>query len=979
MLLIIFPILFQEISSEFLTNFDSNTTNQNFNEKEIEICCSGRNCTTLGDGFCDIEFFNEQCLWDRGDCLKCHKSCTFDILFDGKCQQECFNHDCIFDIDDCDGRRLIKIKIPDEKDDYFEFYVNYQKIKVSKHMESNFGPLRFNNLKKLDGYFNYDSESKIFNDCSLTFSGEFFIHDLQINEKGIENLNISVQDYGKIVMENINFINPFSANFEIVNESVVISDLYQKEASLNITMNYKLNSNQILPKRIFHLKSQPNTIFTFNLSKESFLNFSTVFLPSSFNFIINSNYSSISIESSSIHNISLSSSHSSTFINTTNLLPETNFLTYFKSSNLTIIESLISGCLDQFKTLDPSIELIGVSFNNCLNSNIKRINHLTNSNYSLYSFLQNCSDGHMDAFGCTQCPDGYYRFKHMSSKMCFKCPKSMKCEKGKIWPNNNYYRFKEKNFHQVFRPCLNKNACSQDENSHDTKCRDNYKGRLCASCDKNTDSAGRYVCSKCPDIYENVFVIILTIFLISSFIIYLIKSTVLAAFMPSEFYAIALRIGINYFQVIYLCLQFKIRWPGTEENEPEDDGTNVADRTNLYYSIKCLMEKSLDVDDKDYLYIKIWFMALLPIIIFLFSLCYLVVLRVYMVIREKHYNLSIYKPITYTVPFLLIYPYVITYSLLPLACNNLVEGKPQYFDEEVDLTNYEYLISNPDIMCTWDEHYKYIVWATGFSLIIWGIFVPCLIFYKLYLKRKNLFEYKVKYTFGFLINGYKHERFYWEFIIFIKKLVIVFLTVFMQSGYSVTLQSVLLITFLILGFILQLHFKPYITEQLNNLEIFGSLAAIITVLSAIIYSESFEQSKFLITILAVLIALVNIFYILYWASFLSKEFYYYLIQNIEYLKKRYSKQDGFGDISKEWEKLNFVYYKEFQKLYTQIEYDLSPPPNYLGESQSYLGLMKKIVECSYENYTRNIQPSIKPFIRKLSLKMPSQGFKLKQF
>jgi hypothetical protein len=193
----------------------------------------------------------------------------------------------------------------------------------------------------------------------------------------------------------------------------------------------------------------------------------------------------------------------------------------------------------------------------------------------------------------------------------------------------------------------------------------------------------------------------------------------------------------------------------------------------------------------------------------------------------------------------------------------------------------------------------------------------------------------------------------------------------MQSGFSITLQSVLLITFLIAGFILQLHFKPYITEQLNNLEIFGSVAAIVTVLSAIIYSETFEKSRVLIVFLILVIALVNIFYILYWASFLSKEFYSYLLLNIEYLKKRFLKTDGFGDISKEWDKLNFVYYKEFQKLYTQMEFDLDPPPSYLGESPSYLMLLKKIVESDYQAYTENRLPKYESYCRKLSVKMPS--------
>ena len=374
MFLIIFPILFKETSSEFLANFYSRTTSQNLNEKELEICCSGRNCSTLGDGFCDVELFTEQCLWDSGDCLKCHKSCTLDILFDGRCQNECFTQDCIFDIDDCDGRKLLKINIPDENYDFLEFNVNKQKIKVSKHMESNFGPLRFNNIKKLDGYFNYDDESDTFINCSLTFTGEFYIHNIQINETGIEYLNIFVQDYGKFVMANVNFTGHFAANFEIKNESVTISDLSQKETSFNITMNYKLASNQNLPKRIFFFKFQAEpTIFSFNLLNAGSLNISNIFSPSSFDFMIKSDFSSIYVDDSNFSSISINSSNSSIFINSTNIFSKSNFLAYFKDSQLTIIESSILGCLDQFNNSDPLIELIGVSFIECSNSNFKKL------------------------------------------------------------------------------------------------------------------------------------------------------------------------------------------------------------------------------------------------------------------------------------------------------------------------------------------------------------------------------------------------------------------------------------------------------------------------------------------------------------------------------------------------------------------------------------------------------------------------------
>lgn len=970
-----------------------NSTRDQVGSKSVydeDLCCEGENCYFLGDGVCNQQLNTAVCNWDQGDCGYCSQNCYFFMISNGICDEECYTSSCEYDMPDCRHRSNIEIYNPEDSKNLHYLTVNGIEIKVSEEVESFYKNLSFINTTYLEGFLDFNSSNYI-EKGEIKIKGNIRLSGFSIDSENFDKFNLEVSENGSVELSDFKIIGNFFYKLEaFADQNVKIWFFEYKEIDEYYLVNLKISYFGPESKKLIEFHKAERVEFNFKTSDSPCLEIFRLKSESEVSLEFDSKNSSIYIGNSSFKfNYTdrplFTLQQSLLLMNNTkiysNLPNDSNANLYFSltNSNATIYESSLDHCRDLLLNISSNsiFELINSEFNNCEYSNLLKISHvitcLDQSCKSKYAFSKNCSDGEMDALGCAPCPDNYYRFKRTGSKFCFNCTESMICKSGQIWPKNGYYRFNETEYDHVFRPCLNKKACKgydeKDEKTHELhygKCAENYNGILCGSCDNNSDSSGNGSCQKCPEFSTNIVIILLSIIVVSAFIIYMIKSTVLSSFVPSEFYAIALRIGINYFQVIYLCLQFRINWPGNEENQPDDDKTDTSKKLTIMYSIKCLLEQiTSDIDSKDYFYLKVGFMSLLPIIIFLFSLAYLAALKTYKISRKKKLNLKIYKPITFSVPYLLIYPYVITYSLLPLACNSLVQNAPTYFDERVDLSAYRYLMYNPDIQCTWDDHYRKIIWVTGFSLIVWGIGVPVFILFKLYKKRKNLFKFEVKYTFGFLISGYKHERFYWEFLIFSKKLVIVFLTVFMQSGYSTTLQSVLLITLLIIGFILQLYYQPYITQELNHLEIFGLLAAIITVLSAIIYTESIEKSENLIVFLTIILIFVNVSYIIYWASFLFKEFFTYLILNMDFLMKRFSKRDGFDRYTtQEFTQINFVYLKEFQKLYTHAEFNIDPQPNYLGESASYKNLLKEIIKSTFDDYCFNRGPEIRPLFRK---------------
>ncbi|OMJ72055.1 hypothetical protein SteCoe_29587 [Stentor coeruleus] len=710
---------------------------------------------------------------------------------------------------------------------------------------------------------------------------------------------------------------------------VSINEISQQISSLSVQFqgDFTINSYTIINPDNFCISSLPSSTLTFSsikIKKSSNISFDKIYLN-----LIDQNF--------------------------TNIQQEDDFL-YIKLSATQVNTSIpASFCLQN--NLSTTIES-GV----LVSKNQNHANQVYQRSDDEFKF---CDDGKMYIGGtCHECPIDTYSFNFTSPQLCFDCIESMNCTNNKIYPAKGYWRHKE--LIQVFRKCPSGEiSCIGSNEDGFTLCGEGYKGEYCDECENGYGSLGVHMCQKCPDKISNAFMIIIIILFIGTVIVIMIKTTISTALEPSELYSICIKIGVNYFQIIYLCFQYKLKWPeglsyfnDNKSGKGTDPGSS---NISLYVSIKCLFDENMS--DQEVYYGKVGLMVGVPILLFSLSWICLQILKK----TKKVYNIEHYVTVSYIVPFLLAYPYIITYSLSPLACSSPEEGIPiKYYENVTDYYDYKYLIEMQSIKCDWDSHYIKIIWVTFFGIFVWGFGMPIFIFFQLYKYRKNLFEEEAKYKYGFLFSGYLHNRYYWEFIIFFKKILIVFLTVFMESKYNTNLQSVLLITFLIISFILQIYFKPYINEELNKLEVFASIAALATVLIGITYTE-LNIGKVISCILLIGILVVNLIFLFYWSKFMLKEFISYMISSFEFLKNRFQKGDGLDEIiTIEVEKFSCVYMKEHQKLYTQIEDDEETVDNYLGKSASMKKLYRAIVHTEYEDYQNNMQPVFRELIRRKS-------------
>ena len=92
----------------------------------------------------------------------------------------------------------------------------------------------------------------------------------------------------------------------------------------------------------------------------------------------------------------------------------------------------------------------------------------------------------------------------------------------------------------------------------------------------------------------------------------------------------------------------------------------------------------------------------------------------------------------------------------------------------------------------------------------------------------------IKLQLGFLFNGYKINRFYWEIVILYRKILIVMLTVFL-STVSPETQVLCCMVVIIGSLITQFKLRPYYTDTLNKMELYSLMVCIITMYAGMFY------------------------------------------------------------------------------------------------------------------------------------------------
>ena len=435
---------------------------------------------------------------------------------------------------------------------------------------------------------------------------------------------------------------------------------------------------------------------------------------------------------------------------------------------------------------------------------------------------------------CERCGEGFYNLKPGDS--CMSCVSGGVCYGGSdIYAVAGFWR-RESKSDKIFK-CFNANACLGDYNC--SKCETGYEGNLCQVCSQGFSFDKENTCTKCLDQDENVGKIIGIVLVVIVFLAFQSYSTLESVYKARSITSIYLKILVNYLQLVALTIGFELDWPKLVR-KMFNVQRSAASGSEQFISFDCFLSEYFNP-----FYAKVTIFTLIPFICFLFSLIFWSI-KYY---RKKTENLKEKFLGTIIVQFFFFYPTLIRMNFLAFYCT------------ELDNNDY-YLNSYMNVKCWSGSHLIFLLIVVIPSIILLCIGLPTILFVNIWKNRTKLDEITEKLKYGFLYNGFKSDFYYWEFVIVIRKLLIIVIFVFI-SKISIPIQALCTFLVILICFLLQLRLEPYSSAQLNLLEIMSITVTAVTIYSGIFFltNDLSEQAKIIIFCL---MALSNLGFLSFW-------------------------------------------------------------------------------------------------------------------
>jgi hypothetical protein len=449
---------------------------------------------------------------------------------------------------------------------------------------------------------------------------------------------------------------------------------------------------------------------------------------------------------------------------------------------------------------------------------------------------------------CVQCIAGTYSLD--PAQPCTDCPSGAKCLGGSlILPEEGYWRPNKDT--DSFFACPNSEACLGSPHikpSLTGVCREGYRGNKCQACDNGYSRTTENTCGKCPDDASNAFKLIGMICLLALICGVLVRSSINTAYEHAALHSIYLKIFANYLQLVLLTTQLSLEWPSFVYglfSIQQNSGT----ATDQFLSVDCYLGNSGHDDAYKNLYFdKLKLIALIPVI---FSLAATAFWTAHFAVRRDKGVFRREWVATLVVLFFLIHPNILRSNFSYFACTEIESGE-------------FWLKENLDIRCFDSEHNSFALAVVLPVLVVWGLLVPLLVLLYLARNRRELSEINTKLRFGFLYNGFKKSKFYWEFVIILRKIVIICIVVFI-GNQSIPIQALTLVLILLNFLVLQYLTRPYASVELNQMELRSIFVASVTIFCGLYYlTKDLGENAKVLFFLVMLLA--NLYFLTYFAS-----------------------------------------------------------------------------------------------------------------
>jgi len=198
-----------------------------------------------------------------------------------------------------------------------------------------------------------------------------------------------------------------------------------------------------------------------------------------------------------------------------------------------------------------------------------------------------------------------------------------------------------------------------------------------------------------------------------------------------------------------------------------------------------------------------------------------------------------------------VHPNISQYSFEVFACHEFEDGKV-------------YLLPDNDISCATSSYNQWAFFVGLPGILLYALGIPILAFFGLHQVKDHLDLMSNQLKFGFLYVGYSRKYYWWEVWVTIRKLAIVFVTVFVHQVGPITEATSGII---VLGITLasHLHCQPYETKDLNDMETASLYVSILTLSSGLyFYSGEIDSGSWIFFLIFILV--LNLGFCLYFLA-----------------------------------------------------------------------------------------------------------------
>lgn len=170
----------------------------------------------------------------------------------------------------------------------------------------------------------------------------------------------------------------------------------------------------------------------------------------------------------------------------------------------------------------------------------------------------------------------------------------------------------------------------------------------------------------------------------------------------------------------------------------------------------------------------------------------------------------------------------------------------------------QFLAVDPQIECWNDQHFFWAFMVALPSFLLWGILMPIFLYKGIQRRKKKSSIYAVLARFSFIVGAYKEEMFFWEFIITIRKILLIMILVFLNVIHK---NGQIQLTFIILVISLMYHQmrNPFKDPRLNRLEFFSLLTSASMSASGLYFASEDPDNQFGVIIAMFSIACMGMF------------------------------------------------------------------------------------------------------------------------